>query len=156
MSTLCKVPIYRLKLVKDRVMRVTASSLTDSFTAARLVERLIRDADRETLVTVCMDAECQVLGINVVAMGTLVSVSTTGREIFKGAIAANAHSIILGHNHPSGDLEPSQADIRMTRQAVLIGSMLTIPVLDHVIVSRLGYTSMRQRGIVPSPGRTAA
>jgi DNA repair protein RadC len=156
MSKMQKVPIYRLKLVKDRVMQLTEASLTDSFGAARLVERLIRDADRETLVAVCLDAECQVLGINIVAMGTLVSLSTTGREIFKGAIAANAFSIILGHNHPSGDLEPSQEDIAMTRRAVLLGKMLSIPVLDHVVVSRRGYTSMRQRGIVPKPDRTPA
>jgi DNA repair protein RadC len=94
--------------------------------------------------------------VNVIAMGTLVSLSTTGREIFKGAIAANAHSIILGHNHPSGDLEPSKADIRMTGQAVLLGRMLSIPVLDHVVVSRRGFSSMRQLGIVPKPDRAVA
>ena len=58
--------------------------------------------------------------------------------------------MILGHNHPSGCLEPSEADIRMTRKLVVFGRMLAIPVLDHVVVSVRGFRSIREMGIVPS------
>jgi DNA repair protein RadC len=85
-----------------------------------------------------------------IAMGTLDGARTTGREVFKCAIVANAHSVVLGHNHPSGCLEPSETDIAMTRKLVMLGKMLSIPILDHVVVSFRGFRSMREMGIVPT------
>jgi DNA repair protein RadC len=64
------------------------------------------------------------------------------REVFKGAILANAASIILCHNHPSGDLTPSKEDIHMTEEMMKAGKLLGIRVLDHIIVSNQGYVTI--------------
>jgi DNA repair protein RadC len=68
------------------------------------------------------------------------------REIFRAAVIASAHSVILMHNHPSGDSNPSEADIRITRELVRAGQVLRIEVLDHVIVGRDNHRSLRELG----------
>ena len=70
------------------------------------------------------------------------------REVFSDAIVDRAASIILVHNHPSGDTEPSQEDIAITKRLVEAGELLGIKVHDHVIVSKNGYTSMKERGLI--------
>jgi len=70
------------------------------------------------------------------------------REVFSDAIVDRAASIILVHNHPSGDTEPSQEDIAITKRLVEAGELLGIKVHDHVIVSKNGYTSMKERGVI--------
>jgi len=145
-----KVPIYRLKLIKDRVVEYTERKIDQSFVAGRFIERLIGSADREHLVTVFVNSQSEILGVNVVAIGSLDHAHTTAREVFKCAIVANAHAIVLGHNHPSGSLEPSEADLLMTRKLVFLGRMLGIPILDHVIVSQRGFRSLLEAGIVPA------
>lgn len=143
-----KVPLFRLKLVKDREMQFTEREIDQPLVAGRLVEQLIGNADREHLVTVFVNAQCEITGLNLVAVGSLDHAHTTAREVFKGAIVANAHGVILGHNHPSGSLEPSASDIRMTRKLVFLGRMLSIPVLDHVVVSQRGHRSMHEMGLL--------
>jgi DNA repair protein RadC len=70
------------------------------------------------------------------------------REVFSDAIVDRAASIILVHNHPSGDTEPSQEDIAITKRLVEAGELLGIKVHDHIIVSKNGYTSMKERGVI--------
>jgi len=145
-----KVPVYRLKLVKDRLLELSEKVLSQPYAAARFVERWISTCDREHLVSVFLDAECRIIGAQIIAVGSLGGVHTTGREVFKAAILANAHGLVLGHNHPNGSLEPSKEDIRMTRRLSFLGKLLGIRLHDHVVVSRSGFRSMREMGLVPS------
>jgi DNA repair protein RadC len=69
--------------------------------------------------------------------------TTTPRDVFKSAILANAVAIIVCHNHPSGELVPSDEDIKLTKQLIEAGELLGIKVLDHLIVSSQGYKSLR-------------
>jgi DNA repair protein RadC len=69
------------------------------------------------------------------------------REVFKEAISASAASVIFVHNHPSGDTEPSQDDIGLTKRLAEVGGIMGIDVLDHVIVSDHGYLSLKARGL---------
>jgi DNA repair protein RadC len=84
--------------------------------------------------------------------GTLDTILVHPREVFKSAIAANAASIVLVHNHPSGDPTPSEADIKVTRDLIRAGQLLKIEVLDHVIIGRAmeqrakDYASLRELG----------
>lgn len=80
--------MYRLKLVKDRVVQYSEPVVADAFMAARFIERHIGNADRENLVAVLLNAEFQIVGVHLVAMGALVGAQTTGRELFKAAIVA--------------------------------------------------------------------
>jgi DNA repair protein RadC len=81
-----------------------------------------------------------------VSVGSLNASIVHPREVMKPAIFASAASIILVHNHPSGDPEPSEEDLSITRRLVQVGDLLGIAVLDHVIVARRGVTSLRARG----------
>jgi len=76
-----------------------------------------------------------VTGHQVIAMGTLTKMNIEVREVFKGAILANAHRILLAHNHPHGRIDPSPEDLELTENIVLAGEILGIPVVDHYIFS---------------------
>lgn len=80
--------------------------------------------------------------------GVLDSSLVSPREVFKTAIDHRAASIILVHNHPSGNLEPSKEDIKVTQQLYETGKLLEIPVLDHIIIADNNYTSFVERGLV--------
>jgi DNA repair protein RadC len=78
----------------------------------------------------------RLIRVEQIAKGTLDTVLVCPREVFKGAIAANAAAIVLVHNHPSGDPSPSEADIKVTRDLIRAGQLLKIDVIDHVILGR--------------------
>lgn len=85
----------------------------------------------------------------IVGMGTLNSVLVHPREVFKSAILSNASSIILAHNHPSGDPEPSRHDIEVTKRLAEAGNLMGIEVLDHIVVAENRYFSFREENILP-------
>ena len=124
--------------------------------AAGLIRRLIGQADREHFVVLFLGAKGTVTHAHVVSRGTLTSSLVHPREVFKGAILANAASIIVGHNHPSGGLEPSQDDLATESRLRRCGDLLGIPVIDAMIVGPgEGYYSASAGGEVhadlPSP-----
>ncbi len=89
------------------------------------------------------------LGIVDIATGGLNSCIADTRLIFSCALKANASSIILAHNHPSGSLTPSDADKKLTERLVKAGKHLQINVLDHLILSSQGYTAFSEQGLMP-------
>jgi DNA repair protein RadC len=108
----------------------------------------LRDEMREHFVAILLDAKNQVMRTAEIHIGTLTMSVVGAREVFREAIRDGASAIIVAHNHPSGDPEPSPEDIQVTRQLVEIGKMLDIPVLDHVIIGERRAVSLRQRGHV--------
>ena len=90
------------------------------------------------------------IGVETVSIGSITASTTTPRDIFKSAILANAVAIILCHNHPSGNLKPSDSDVELTRQLVDAGELLGIKVLDHLIVSNRGYRSLIEYNEFPN------
>ncbi len=102
----------------------------------------------EVFRVLLLSARHDVLKRVTVSRGSLSSAIVHPREVFRPAILASAATIVLVHNHPSGDPEPSAEDVEITKRLVRVGELLGIPVLDHVIVSKGGYTSMRERGVV--------
>lgn len=101
------------------------------------------NADRESFVALLLNAQNRVIGVEEIAKGTVNGVETHPREVFKGAILSNAVSMIVAHNHPSGNPTPSQADRDLTNRLVDAGRLLGIPVLDHIIVTDNRCSSMR-------------
>lgn len=82
---------------------------------------------------------------------TLIDIFTSiahPREIFRGAVRISAARIILGHNHPSGNPEPSQADISFTKRIIECGELMGIDLLDHIVVGEKGYISLKETGII--------
>jgi DNA repair protein RadC len=95
-----------------------------------------------------LDAQHRIQSDVLVSRGILNSALAHPREVFRHAIAENAFAVILVHNHPSGDPDPSPEDRLMTTQIVLSGQVLGIPVLDHIIVGRGRFTSFAEDGIL--------
>ncbi|MDD1716877.1 MAG: DNA repair protein RadC [Methanoregulaceae archaeon] len=112
-----------------------------------LVEE-IRGKKQEYFVCVTLNGAGEVLATRTVTVGLLNHSLVHPREVFADAITDRAASIICVHNHPSGSLEPSSQDITITKQLIDSGTILGIRVLDHVIVTRQGYLSMREQGLI--------
>jgi len=141
------IPVYRVKLVRERCLKFGRDTVTSSSDAASLIRSYLGLTDRENMVVVMLDVKLQVIGINTVSIGSLDSAVVHPREVFKPAILSNAHRIILGHNHPSGDPRPSDEDKRLTLQLADAGRLMDIAVEDHIIVALDGaYYSFRNDG----------
>jgi len=108
----------------------------------------LRNERREHFVVVLLDSKGQIQRIAPVHIGT-VNMSLVGaREVFREAIRDGASSIIVAHNHPSGDPTPSPEDLEVTAKLVEVGELLDIPVIDHIIIGYERYTSLSQKGLL--------
>ena len=108
--------------------------------------KLLADCLKEHFCVVLLSVKHEVIGVHVVSVGTLNGSLVHPREVFLPAIKLAAHSVILCHNHPSGDPEPSRQDKQITRRIVQAGELLAIQVLDHVIVGQDAHYSMADEG----------
>lgn len=113
---------------------------------ADLVLNEMRALDREEFRAILLDNRNRVIGIRVISIGHLSAVLVHPRELFKECIRKSCASVVLVHNHPSGDPEPSVDDLRMTQRLREAGKLLGIEVLDHIIVGGTRFVSMRERG----------
>ncbi|MFM8177818.1 MAG: DNA repair protein RadC, partial [Candidatus Kapaibacterium sp.] len=109
---------------------------------------LLRGAVRETFRVLLLNAANQVFRENVVSEGSLNSATVHPREVFRMAITDAAANVILLHNHPSGNVEPSPEDLRITERLCHAGRIIDIKVLDHVIVAGESFMSFSQRGLI--------
>lgn len=107
-----------------------------------------RSQPQEHFVCFSLDGAGNVLNSRVITIGLMNHSLVHPRETFRGAILDNAASIIVAHNHPSGSLEPSAQDIAITSQLKEAGQIIGISLVDHVIVTKTGYTSMRERNLI--------
>lgn len=107
-------------------------------------------ATQEAFAVVPLDARNRPLRKKpiVVAMGTLTSVEVHPRDVFREAVRLNAAAVIVAHNHPSGDPEPSAEDRDLTERLRQAGRLLGIPLLDHFIITREAYVSLADRGLL--------
>jgi len=103
---------------------------------------------RERFVVFWLNAINKVIGWEVITEGILNSSLAHPREVFRGAIVATAAAIIVAHNHPSGNTEPSREDVEITKQLAESGRILGIPLHDHLIFGYDGYTSFAERGLL--------
>lgn len=116
--------------------------------AVKEVGARLRGKKKEHFLTIMLDTRNHVLGISEVSMGSLDASIVEPREVFQPAISASARSVLLVHNHPSGDPHPSEEDIQITRRLVKVGELLGIEVLDHVVVSDHSHLSLKARGLM--------
>ncbi len=106
----------------------------------------LKSEKKEHFVAVLLDAKNKILRTAVIHIGTLTSSVVGPREVFREAIRDGASSIIVAHNHPSGDPTPSPEDFEVTKLLVEVGEILDIPVLDHVIIGERGFRSLQRIG----------
>ena len=112
-----------------------------------LVNHLL-DRPQEQVVSISLSGAHEVIKIRTVSIGLLTSCPIHPREVFVGPIMDRAFSVILAHNHPSGDPTPSDEDKKVTRQLALAASTLGIRLLDHIVVARRGYFSFQEAGLL--------
>jgi DNA repair protein RadC len=109
-------------------------------------------AEREQMVVLILDAKLRTVAHSIVSVGTLSECMCHPRDIFRPAIVLNAYSIVIMHNHPSGDATPSAADYRVTRNLKEAAAMLQIPLTDHIVVGsrteKTPFFSFKEAGLI--------
>ncbi len=110
--------------------------------------RDLRVARKEHLVALYLDSQNRLLRRETVSIGSLNTTRTHPREVLQPAVVHSALAFILVHNHPSGSLDPSQDDVAFTRAMSRAGELMGINLYDHLIVSRRGYVSLKERGLM--------
>ena len=108
----------------------------------------IRISKKEHFVVFYLDSRNQEIEREIISMGTLNESLVHPREVFESAIIHKTASIIIAHNHPSGDLEPSDADLEITKRLVNAGKILGIKVVDHVIVTKNNWRSFKEKNLL--------
>ena len=127
---------------KDETVRVTRPEDILPLVAG------LREKRQEHFVCIALNGAGEVLGNRVITVGLLNHSLVHPREVFADAITDRAASVVCVHNHPSGSLEPSSQDIAITTQLKEAGAILGIQLVDHIIVTRTGHVSLRERGLV--------
>ncbi len=115
--------------------------------AANLLMSEMTFLEKEHLRLILMDTRNKVLATPTVYIGSLNASVVRIGELFRAALKENAAALIVAHNHPSGDPSPSPEDIKVTRQLVQAGKLLDIDVLDHIIIGRQRFVSLKERGL---------
>jgi len=133
--------LARRYLIKD------GNKITSSTDVLPLVSDII-NKKQEYFVCIALNGAGEVVGNRIITVGLVNHSLVHPREVFADVITDRAASIILVHNHPSGTLEPSKQDILMTKQLVEAGAILGIKVLGHIIVSKKGHLSMKEKGLL--------
>lgn len=121
--------------------------IKDPQAVVKVVRAGIKDKAKEHFRLVLLNTRNRVIGISTISVGTLNASLVHPREVFKEAVVRSAASVILAHNHPSDDVEPSEEDIKITRRLVEAGKIMGIEVLDHIIVTRHHFVSLKGRGL---------
>ena len=129
------VPRFRVTLVRDNRAVPTSSPLNTSVIAATVLRPLFAGLDREQFLVCGLDAKHCVIGVNIVSIGSLTLAIVHPREVFKPLILMNACAWICAHNHPSGDVAPSQEDRVLTSRLRQGADLLGISLLDHLILT---------------------
>lgn len=108
----------------------------------------MRHRQEECFITAFIDAKCKMTDYQMISKGSLTASIVHPREVYKAAIMKSAHSIIVLHNHPSGDPTPSTEDIHITKRLKSVGEIVGIPLLDHIIIGDGIYKSLKEESYI--------
>ncbi len=166
LNSLSKAPLSELKRIRS-IGPAKASQLLATFELARRLasyqpsttnpiksakdvaqryQSHLNAIDQEHFLGIYLDTRKRIIKEKLLFIGTLNTTVIHPREIFKPAFEESASSVIIVHNHPSGDPTPSSEDITITKTLTKIGNLLDIPLLDHIILGHKTYTSLREHG----------
>ncbi len=143
---------FQLVFASDAVAPMSGPMTDPAIAAAFAVEAIPQQTAKERLVALWLNTKLQPIGYEVVSEGGFDQAAAAPREILTAALYAGAAAIILAHNHPSGDITPSQADVSTTRRLMEAGELIDIRVLDHIIIGTGPdggqWVSLRDRGLM--------
>jgi DNA repair protein RadC len=144
------IPVYRVCLVREGRVPCYNQQIRSAVDASTLLHTYLADVDREHFIVLMLNQKNKIIGINTMSIGSLTASVVHPREVFKPAILSNAAALILAHNHPSGQPQPSTEDRALTQRLVEAGRLLGISVLDHVIIGdgTSSYFSFADEGLL--------
>lgn len=122
--------------------------LCDPRTVYHFFRTIYEPEERELFCVIFMDIKKRPIGYDIISVGTLSNTLVHPREVFRAAIQMGSHGLILSHNHPSGDPEPSSDDVAITKRLSEVGKLVGIPILDHVIAGDGCYVSFQERRLL--------
>lgn len=131
-----ELQVVNIRMVKEPSL-YGEKKVETSQDAVDILVKEMKDFDREVFCVMNMHADGKVINMNIVSVGALSSTIVSPREVFKSCILSNSAGFIAIHNHPSGNLSPSNEDLETTKRLIEAGKILDIPMLDHIIIS--GY-----------------
>jgi DNA repair protein RadC len=144
-----QIDIVKVQMIKDGTIEYRKKAIRNPQDLAELGMKFLKHADREIFVLVCLNTRNHINCIHLVSIGTVNASLVSPREVLKIAILSNASEIALLHNHPSGDVEPSEDDLKITHRLAECGKLFDIKLLDHVIISDDGkYESFMEKGLI--------
>lgn len=149
-QTVSSINVYKVKMVKEDTIKYGDTAMRSPDEVAQLARDVmgLHEAAEENFVIVCLNTKNKIAGIHTISIGSLNSSIVHPREVFKAALLNNASGIIMMHNHPSGDPEPSREDIETTQRLITAGTILGIKVVDHVVIGDGCYISLKEQGII--------
>ena len=122
--------------------------IKDPESVVKAIRASIKDKAKEHFKLILLNPRNKIIGISTISIGTLNASLVHPREVFKDAIMHSAASVVLAHNHPSGDPEPSEDDITITKRLIEAGKILGIEVMDHIIIAKNGFFSFKEKGLI--------
>lgn len=141
-----RVDIVKVQLIKESSLLYKNRTVHCPQNGFDLMTQFLGEVDREYFIVMCLDSKNQPTALNICHIGSLNSSLVHPREVFKPAVLSNAASIMVGHNHPSGNSQPSEADFNMTKRLVEAGEIMGIEVLDHIVMGDQEFTSFKEEG----------
>lgn len=141
-----RLPRYKVALVREGFAYTRMKTINGPEDVHGIIAAEYSDAVVETAMMLALDTKNKVIGIFEISRGSLNASIIHPRDIFQRAILVNAASVILVHNHPSGDPTPSPEDVALTKRLVEAGRVMDITVLDHVIVGEGSFVSLKEQG----------
>ena len=132
------------KRINDKVIKRKIKTITSSTDVYNYMKDSLRFKKKEHFVIILLDSKNVIISTETISIGDLSSTIVNPREVFKPAIKKSAKSMILAHNHPSGNPSPSKADLLITHRLIDAGEILDINVLDHLIIGHGSYVSLKK------------
>lgn len=142
------ISLVSLKVVREKEISYDPISIKDPYTAIKAVKQIIGEADREYFLVLSLDTQNRINAIEICSIGSLSGSLVHPREVFKHAILANVSRIMLVHNHPSGEIQPSLEDVTVTHKLKAAGELLGIKVIDHLILGTDDFFSFAKEGMI--------
>ena len=144
-----ELDIVRVQLKKEGTLYDILPKIETPEMAAAVFRDLLSDVDREVMAMLTLTTRNKPINLSVISVGSLTATPVHPREVFKTAILSNAMSIIVAHNHPSGNVEPSEEDLIVTERLQEAGKLLGIEVIDQIIIGGRGaYYSFQENGMM--------
>ena len=150
-----KVKAVQLKCIGELSKRMASAvarprlSFNEPITIAKYYMERLRHEEQEVLIVMLLDGKNHFLGEQMLSKGTVGATLITPREVFVEALKFHAVSLILVHNHPSGDPSPSECDVEITERIYRSGELIGVKLLDHVVIGDQRYISFKEQGMMP-------